>query len=177
MCIYIYADLGLLELRSHLSGSLLRLCQRVDQSLILQNIPSRLRKQAQNVALNLRHLFVHRRIVHHELILHLREIRTLFRDHCTKQLLNQPVLSDGEIEQRDLDCGLRRVIRVPELGCDIEKEVFMVRHRTVAQIDHILTTLFVHLFQQQWLERRVELFLDVFEQHGLAETDGVLQRA
>mmetsp|Transcript_26744 Transcript_26744/g.54508 ORF Transcript_26744/g.54508 Transcript_26744/m.54508 type:complete len:222 (+) Transcript_26744:244-909(+) len=112
--------LGILQLLRHLRRSLLRLCKGVDQGFVLQDVSRRFCKQLEDVALDFRHLFDHGCIVHHQLVLHLRKIGPLLRHDDAQELLDQPILGDCKVEQRDFDSCLRRVVRVPQLGRDIE---------------------------------------------------------
>jgi hypothetical protein len=92
-------------------------------------------------------------------------------------LVLESVLRDGEVEERHLDRGLGRVVRVGELGRHVEGEVSVVGDGVLADTDDLGAALLEGLLEQDRLERGVELFAEVLENDGLAEPDRVLERA
>lgn len=90
-------------------------------------------------------------------------------------LILQSLGGDHKVKQGDLNTDLRQVVRVPELGGDVEPEVLAVLHRGVAQPDAVAAALLEDLLEQQRLQRRVQLLADVFQQYRLSELRSPIQ--
>eukprot|EP00982_Pelagococcus_subviridis_P004763 29337-Pelagococcus_subviridis.AAC.8 len=101
------------------------------------------------------------RALKHELHLLLFEVGTLFRDRDPEELIGQTVDRDHHVQQRDLDRSLGEVVRVAELGRDVEPKVFVVLHGVVSELDAHAAPLLEDALQEERLERRVELFADI----------------
>eukprot|EP00976_Prorocentrum_cordatum_P114806 1195902-Prorocentrum_minimum.AAC.2 len=71
---------------------------------------------------------------------------------------------------------LGRVVRVPQLGGDVELEVAVVLHGGVSQSDAHGAALLERLLLQQRLQRRVHRLQNVLQQHRLAKLDGHVLR-
>ena len=85
--------------------------------------------------------------------------------HDTQQLILQTFRRDHEVEQCHLHCRLRQVVRVTQLGGDVEAEVVGVLYGAVTQLDADGATLFEGLLQQQRLQDRVQLLIDILQQN------------
>ena len=70
-----------------------------------------------------------------------------------------------------LDRGLREVVWVAKLGCDIELEVMRVFNGGVSQFDAEASTLLKCLLQQQGLKDGVKLLCNVLQQHLQTNSD------
>lgn len=71
------------------------------------------------------------------------------------RLVLQSLRGDHKVEQGDLDADLREVVRVPELGRDVEAEVLAVLYRGVPEADAVAPALLEDLLEQERLEGRV----------------------
>mmetsp|Transcript_6911 Transcript_6911/g.16610 ORF Transcript_6911/g.16610 Transcript_6911/m.16610 type:complete len:820 (-) Transcript_6911:3765-6224(-) len=170
-------DLGLGHLGLDLLGGRLRLGQRLDQRRVVEDVALGGRELEQDERLNVEELLVRLGVLHHQLGLALGQLGLLLLDYHAEQLLLEALLGHGEVDQRDLDLDLGRVVRVGQLGRHEEPEAVRVRHVVVAELDHVLAALLELLLQQDRLERGVELLAHVLHEHPLAEPDAVLERA
>lgn len=75
-----------------------------------------------------------------------------------------------------LDRGLRQVVRVAQLGGDVEAEVGGVFDGGVSQADAHGAALFEGLFEQQRLQDGIQLLAHVLQQHckTKAQLEGLL---
>ena len=71
----------------------------------------------------------------HELRLLLLELGALLGDHDAEHLVLEALGRDHEVEQRHLDRDLGQVVRVAQLGRDVELEVLVVLDDRVAELD------------------------------------------
>ena len=73
-------------------------------------------------------------------------------------------MSNVQLYATDLDRGFRQVVRIPQLGCDVELEVVGVLNGGVAKLDTQAAALLERLLEQERLQDGVQLFLDVLKQ-------------
>lgn len=84
-------------------------------------------------------------------------------------LVLQSLGGDHKVQQGDLHANLWEVVRVPELGGDVESEVLAVLHRGVAQSDAVAPALLEDLLEQKRLQGRIQLLANVFQQYRLSK--------
>ena len=83
----------------------------------------------------------------------------------SEQLVLESVRSDGEVEQRDFDLQLRRVVRVRQSCGDVQMETIVVRNRDITQLDVRHSFDVDDLLQQQRLEGGIQGLGDILEQN------------
>ena len=113
----------------------------------------------------------------HELRLLLLELGALLGDHDAEHLVLEALGRDHEVEQRHLDRDLGQVVRVAQLGRDVELEVLVVLDDRVAELDREHAARLEDLLEEHRLEHGVELLQYVLEERRVAKVERVLERA
>ncbi len=108
-------------------------------------------------------LFIFGRLKNERVLL-LLELGSLARHHYAQELVLEALGGDHEIEQGDLDRRLGQVVRIPQLGGDVESEIGRVLNDLIAEFDAQAAALLERLLQEQRLQQRVQLLADVLEQ-------------
>ena len=173
-------DLGLvgnLLLGANLVGELLGAVKDLNGRGVLEDRAARRLEHLEDLVFHLGELLLVGGALLHQPALLLFEVGPLLGHHDAEQLVFQTIGRDHEVEQRHFDLELRQVVRVAQLGGDVELEVGRVLDGRVAQPDALDAGLLEGLLDEQRLERRVELLEHVLAQYGLAELDRVLERA
>eukprot|EP00968_Pinguiococcus_pyrenoidosus_P027389 scaffold7375_cov268-Pinguiococcus_pyrenoidosus.AAC.39 len=130
-------------------GGDLGVLERVDEHLVIQDVALCVLEQRQDLILQL----------------------------LERLLVVGAVLGGHEVEQVDLDAELRRIVRVAEVGGDVQLEVGVVLDAVVAQADHGDAAGDHDLLKQQRLQDGIQRLRHVFDEHRVAELQGVLQGA
>eukprot|EP00962_Isochrysis_galbana_P028266 scaffold8907_cov105-Isochrysis_galbana.AAC.3 len=169
--------LGHCQLRLHLVGGGLGRLQREDQLLVVQQRARRLGEHAEDGVLELDQLALARGHRDHQVILLHLELGPLLAHDDAEQLVLEALLLDAKVDQARLGRDLGRVVRVGQLGGQVEAEVRVVVHLFVAQPYDLPVAYLDHCARHDGLQRRVELLLDLLHQHRLAKGDGVLEGA
>ena len=170
-------DLGLLgdlELLRHLLRRRLGRLERVDEVGVVEQRALRLGEQPQDLVLEVDELLLALRDAHRELGLLRLEVRLLLLHDVAEQLRLEPLLLHGEVDDRRLGRDLGRVVRVAELGRDVQLEVVRVVELLVAELKHLAVADLHDRLGEHGLERRVELLEHVLQQDRRAVRDGVL---
>eukprot|EP00968_Pinguiococcus_pyrenoidosus_P011500 scaffold926_cov248-Pinguiococcus_pyrenoidosus.AAC.13 len=154
--------LGLREPLADVGGGHLRLPQRVDELLVVQDVA---RRGALRVG-----------DAHHELVVLLLEVRALALDDVHKQLVLQAAGRDREVDDGGLDADLRHVVRIRQLGGHEEAEVVAVGDVAVPEMQQVLAVALEDLLEQHRLQRWVEGLFHVLQQDRRAVSDAHLQR-
>ena len=155
----------------------LGLAERVDELLVVKDVALAVGEHLQDLVLDVLERLLVRADGDDERVLLGLEVGALEAHHVDEQLVLEAAQRHSEVDDRHLDAHLGHVVRVGQLGRDVELEVVAVGHVAVAEAQQQLAALLEGLLQQHGLERRVELLLDVLAQHGLPVADGVLERA
>jgi hypothetical protein len=92
----------LLGLDLNLVGRDLGLRQRVDQALVVEDVAGALREQLEDGALDVLELGRHLGVGDDQLIFELLQVGPLLGDRDAQQLVLQPLLRDGKVEERHL---------------------------------------------------------------------------
>ena len=155
----------------------LGLRESVDQPFVVQDVAARLAEQSQDGRLDVLELRGHLGVRDDELVLERLKVRALLGDGDPEQLVLEAFLCDREVEQRYLDARLGRVVRVGQLGRQVELEVRVVRDGVVADLHHDVAALLESLLEKHRLERRVERREDVLHDERLAKAHRILNGA
>eukprot|EP00959_Pyramimonas_sp_CCMP1952_P082877 1732102-Pyramimonas_sp.AAC.2 len=78
-------------------------------------------------------------------------------------------IRDHEVQQRHLHRRLGQVVRVAQLGGDVEAKVLVVLDGAVAEADAQHAPALERLLQEQRLQTGVQLLAHVLQQHRQAE--------
>mmetsp|Transcript_24325 Transcript_24325/g.56057 ORF Transcript_24325/g.56057 Transcript_24325/m.56057 type:complete len:485 (+) Transcript_24325:1672-3126(+) len=163
-----------LELLVHLLGRDLGNLEGLHQVVVVEQRARGLRKELEDLVLEVDELLLARGHLDHELGLLLLERRFLLLHDGREQLRLEALLLHREVDDRGLRRDLGRVVRVAHLGGDVEAEVLVVVELLVAQLEHAAVADLHDRLGQHRLERRVELLEYVLKQHGRTELDRVL---
>mmetsp|Transcript_14307 Transcript_14307/g.34751 ORF Transcript_14307/g.34751 Transcript_14307/m.34751 type:complete len:352 (+) Transcript_14307:1461-2516(+) len=148
-----------------------------DGALVLQDITLGRTQHLEDLIFDLLELLLVLRGLHHQVVLGLLQVRPLLGHHHAEKLIAQPVQSNHKIEESHLDRSLGEVVRVTQLGGDVEAELVMVLDGAVAQAQAHGAPLLEDRLEQQGLDGGVQLLAHILQQDGRAELDAVLQLA
>ena len=82
---------------------------------------------------------------------------------------------EGEVDERDLGGDLWGVVRVGQLGGDVELEVLVVGNDGVSELDDEAAGLSEGLFEEDGLQGGVQLLPHVLQQTRLPEPNRILK--
>lgn len=170
--------LGLLRhllLLDDVVAQVLRRPQDVDRVLVVQDVPVRTGEDVQNLLLDLVQLPPVLRALEDQSRLLLLQLRALLRDDQPEQLVFEPLPGDHEVQQRHLHRDLRQIVRVPQLGRDVELESFLVLQHVVPDAQHHHAAPSEGLPPQQRVEHRVELLAHVLQDDRGPELQAALE--
>ena len=170
-------SLGHHLLLGDLVGDNLSLLEGLDTGGVVQDVPLGGGEGVEDAVLDVLEALLVVGGLHHQLLSLRLQVGSFLGDDDAEELIAQAVQGDHEVEQRHLHGGLREVVRVTQRGGDVEAEVIVELDDALAQLDAHHAAGFEQLLQQQRLQRRVQLLLDVLQEHGETELDGVLQRS
>mmetsp|Transcript_10027 Transcript_10027/g.17738 ORF Transcript_10027/g.17738 Transcript_10027/m.17738 type:complete len:446 (-) Transcript_10027:364-1701(-) len=151
--------------------------ERVDQRLVVQDVPLALGQLLQDGGLDQGQLLAVLRHAHQQLHLLLLDGRVLALDHLAQQLVRQAVHRHREVDQVHLDAHLGQVVRVGVLGGHVQLEQGVVVHVVVPDADQLPVPLLEHGPLQHGLQRRLQLLPHVLQQQRLPVADAGLQLA
>lgn len=150
--------------------------QRVDQLLVVEDVGRGVVQQLQDARLDVGQLGLVVGDLGEQVVGALLEVRALALAERHEQLVLQPARRDREVDHRHLDKDFGQVVRVGQLGRDVEAELLRVGHVLVPETDQPLTALLRDLARKHRLDRGLQLLRHVLQQHGLPVTNRVLKR-
>ena len=169
--------LGDLQRARHLLARRLGVVERGHEVRVVEQRALDLAEQPQDHGLEVRELALAARNGLHELALLLLHLGLLHAHDDGQQLALEALLLHGEVDDGRLGRHLGRVVRVRQLGRDVEPELAVVVELLVAELEHLARALLDDAAREHGLERGVELLLDVLQQVGQAVGDGRLELA
>lgn len=96
-------------------------------------------------------------------------------DDIGQQLLVQPLVGHGEVDDLTLNESLRQVVGVRELGREVEPEVVVVLYGPGAEEDHLLGALQVDSLIQELVDSGIYCGIQVLDDHLVATEQGILE--
>eukprot|EP00968_Pinguiococcus_pyrenoidosus_P021236 scaffold2724_cov260-Pinguiococcus_pyrenoidosus.AAC.23 len=154
----------------------LRVVERVDENLVVEDVALGLGEQLEDLGLQILQKLLVLRHAQHEAHLAVLDVRPLLAHYHPQQLVFQAAQRDREVDQRHLDANLRQVVRIGVLRSHVQVEVRIVIHVGIAESDQDSIALLEGGSLQNGLERRLEILAHVLDQQRPADADAVLQR-
>mmetsp|Transcript_55338 Transcript_55338/g.132540 ORF Transcript_55338/g.132540 Transcript_55338/m.132540 type:complete len:392 (-) Transcript_55338:2752-3927(-) len=177
---------GLVGLDRDLVTRHLGLRERVDQPLVVEDVALRLGEQLEDRRLDVLELPRHLGVLDDQVVLGLLQVGPLLVDDHREQLVLQPALGHGEVDQRALRLQLGDVVRVRQLGLQVEPEerpvgdvvglVTLQRHvdLLVAQLDDDLAPLVDEGAAHHRLDDRVDGIAQVVDEQWQSLSHGAV---
>jgi len=103
------------------------------------------------------------------------KFRVFLLDYDTEELVRETLISDHEINQRDLGRYLGQIVRITQLSRHIELEVTVVFNGIVTKTDVPRRALLENLFLKYWLNGRVHLLANIFHHYWSTEGNRVFE--
>eukprot|EP00162_Nutomonas_longa_P021654 comp4644_c0_seq1/m.3407 comp4644_c0_seq1/g.3407 ORF comp4644_c0_seq1/g.3407 comp4644_c0_seq1/m.3407 type:complete len:937 (-) comp4644_c0_seq1:302-3112(-) len=169
--------LGLLHLGLNLITRRLGLPKRVNQHLVIKKRALGRRQEIENLVFNRLELILALRNVVHHIIALLLKLRLLNRHHRRKKLVLEPRPSNREIDQRHLGRNLGKIVRIAQLGRQIQTEVLVELNHRITHADHRAPAFAERRLEQHRIKRLVELFANILDNHRNTILDATLERA
>eukprot|EP00162_Nutomonas_longa_P015768 comp22409_c0_seq1/m.54601 comp22409_c0_seq1/g.54601 ORF comp22409_c0_seq1/g.54601 comp22409_c0_seq1/m.54601 type:complete len:806 (-) comp22409_c0_seq1:847-3264(-) len=170
--------LGLCDALVDVHGESLGLAKGLDERDIVDERGAlALGHEAENGVFDLEELLLALADAVDELFLLRLELGALETHDIGKQLVLESARGHGEVDHGDAHKELWQIVRVRQLGRDVEAEVWRVVDLGVAEANDHAAGLAHGVFEQHGLECRVEGFADIFEKHRVADADCILERA
>mmetsp|Transcript_42091 Transcript_42091/g.120820 ORF Transcript_42091/g.120820 Transcript_42091/m.120820 type:complete len:470 (-) Transcript_42091:6898-8307(-) len=129
----------------------------------------------QDLVLGLLELFLVLCAFNHQPRFLIGELGPLLLDDDVEELVLKANTCDHEIEDCDLDCNLRKVVRIAELRSEVKLESLGILKCLVAKLDHHTIPLLVRLLEQDRLNGWVRLLQDVLDEERGAIAEATLQ--
>ena len=149
----------------------------LDERHVAQNVLGRVGEPLEQVVLELHQLDLIHDKGRLELLLLLLEVGPLDADDLGEQLVLEARLGRDEVDERALRRDLGFVVRVRELGLEVEREARVVLHLLAAELKKECAPLLVDGAREHGLERRVDLLAEVLDDDAVTVRDGRLDRA
>mmetsp|Transcript_21643 Transcript_21643/g.60151 ORF Transcript_21643/g.60151 Transcript_21643/m.60151 type:complete len:1518 (+) Transcript_21643:2277-6830(+) len=165
----------LLDLLLDLGAHDLRVAQGLDELLVVQDVARGRAQEGQDLVL----LFLQRGLglggLDHQVHALFLRGRLLGRHDDAQHLVLQAIHGRHEIEDADGHADLGWEVRVGKLGRHVQLKVGRPLDGRVSQAHHGEGALFEGCLLQHGVQDGIEHLLDVFQQYGISELDGVLQ--